>query len=75
MAVLPKSLIVDLSMLPGMPNKIEGIALVRGDIIAVANDNDFGMIDNATFDAKGRMASDTMVKSKILYVQLPRPVN
>jgi len=73
--VLPKTLVVDLSTLPGMPNKIEGIALVQPDVLAVANDNDFGMIDNATFDANGKMSSDTGVKSQLLYVQLPSPVN
>ena len=33
------------------------------------------MIDNATFDSRGRMTSDTLVKSKLMYVQLPTPVN
>ena len=75
LAVLPKTLVVDLSAL-GLPNKIEGISLVRPDVLAVANDNDFGMIDIATFDARtGKMTSDTMVKSKIFYVQLPARVN
>jgi hypothetical protein len=67
---LPKSLVVDLSTLPNMPNKIEGIAKVRGHILAVANDNDFGLVDNATFTAAGKLSNDTGVKSKILYVQL-----
>jgi hypothetical protein len=71
---LPKTLVADLSILPGIPNKIEGIALVRPDVLAFANDNDFGMIDNATFDAKGKMTSDTGVKSQIWYLQLPGPV-
>ena len=61
---LPKTLVADLSAL-GLPNKIEGIALVRGDVLVVANDNDFGLVDNATFDARGRMTSDTLVKSKL----------
>jgi hypothetical protein len=74
-AVLPKTLVVDISTLPDIPNKIEGISLVRPDVLAIANDNDFGMIDNATFNAAGRMTSDTGVKSKIIYVQLASPVD
>jgi hypothetical protein len=72
--VLPKALVVDLSPF-GLPNKIEGISLVRNDVLAVANDNDFGMIDIPTFDANRRLANDTMVKSKILYIELAAPVN
>ena len=73
-ATLPKTLVVDLSTLPGMPDKIEGISLPRGDVLAVANDNDFGLVDNATFDAHGRLSNDTRAKSKILYIQLASPV-
>jgi hypothetical protein len=39
-----KELVVDLSQVPGVPGKIEGIALLdSGKHIAVANDNDFGI--------------------------------
>ena len=40
-ALLPKHLVVDLSKLPGVPTKIEGIALANGDTLAIANDNDY----------------------------------
>jgi hypothetical protein len=75
--VLPKSLVIDLSLLPDMPNKIEGISLIRDrpDLLAIANDNDFGLVDNATFDAGGRLSNDTWVKSKLIYVELAAPVN
>ena len=73
--VMPKTLAVNLSTLPGIPNKIEGIALVRPDVLVVANDNDFGLVDNATFNVAGRLSTDTMVTSRLLYIQLPGPVN
>ena len=75
--IIPKNLVVDLSTLPNMPNKIEGVAWspARRDVIVVANDNDFGMIDTPAFDARGRMTTDTLVKSKLIFVQLPAPVN
>ena len=72
--LLLKTLVVDLTPL-GLPNKIEGIALVRGNVLAVANDNDFGLVDTATFDAGRKLSNDTMVKSKIFYIELPTPVN
>jgi hypothetical protein len=74
-AVVAKTLVVNLAALPGIPNKIEGFALVRPDVLAIANDNDFGLVDNATFDASGRLSNDTRVKSQLLYIQLPAPVN
>jgi hypothetical protein len=67
---LPKTLVVDLSTIPGMPNKIEGIALARPGVLVVANDNDFGLVDNATFNASGRLSNDTLVKSKLMFIQL-----
>jgi hypothetical protein len=73
-AVLPKQLVVDLSTLPGMPKKIEGITLVSPDILAVANDNDFGLVDDTTFDANGNLSNDTGARSRILYVKLTRPL-
>jgi hypothetical protein len=71
---MSKTLVVDLSRLSGIPDKIEGIALPKSDVLAIANDNDFGLVDNATFDAHGKLSNDTKVKSKILYVQLASSV-
>jgi hypothetical protein len=70
----PKTLVVNLAALPGIPNKIEGMTLVRPDVLVIANDNDFGLVDNATFDASGRLSNDTRVKSQLLYIQLASPV-
>lgn len=67
--VLSKTLVVDLSVF-GLPNKIEGMALVRPGVLVVANDNDFGLVDNATFDANRRLSNDTLVKSKLFYFEL-----
>ena len=70
--ILPKTLVVDLGPF-GLPTKIEGTTLLHPDVLVISNDNDFGMIDNATFDASGRMTSDTTVKSKIWFFQLNDP--
>ena len=37
----------------------------RSDILVVANDDDFGLVDNATFDANRTLSNDTLVKSKL----------
>lgn len=47
---LPKTLIVDLSTIPGVPGKIEGVTILDEKTIAIANDNDFDIGD---FDANG----------------------
>jgi hypothetical protein len=39
--VLPKELILDLSTIPGIPPKIEGLTILDFNTIAVSNDNDF----------------------------------
>ncbi len=72
--VMPKTLVVNLAALAGMPDKIEGIALARPDVLAVVNDNDFGLVDNPTFDPHHTLSNDTRVKSQILFVQLPSAV-
>ncbi|MFJ5773861.1 esterase-like activity of phytase family protein [Streptomyces sp. NPDC093094] len=72
--VLAKRLLVDLGTVAGVPGKIEGVALVDDDTIAVVNDNDFGMTDGAgAFDAQGRLV-DSGVETKVLYVRLPRDI-
>ncbi|NUR92437.1 MAG: esterase-like activity of phytase family protein [Nonomuraea sp.] len=68
--VAPKKLAVDLAAIPGLPGKIEGVALIDPMTIAVANDNDFGM---GTFDADGRLV-DSGVASRILTIRLARPL-
>ena len=47
---MTKSLVLDLSRLPNIPRKIEGVAIIDRQTIALANDNDF---DLGWFDDKG----------------------
>lgn len=69
--VLGKRLVVDLGKVSGVPGKIEGIARVDHDTLALINDNDFGMTDGAgAFDAQGRLV-DSGIKTTLTYVRLP----
>lgn len=68
-ALLSKTLVVDFASF-GLPAKIEGISLVSPQVLVVSNDNDFGMVDTAAFDARGRMTTDTLVKSKLFFFEL-----
>ncbi len=74
--VLPKSLAVDLEAVPGMPDKVEGIAVLGPRTIAVANANananDFGL-GLGTFDTNGQLI-DSGIKSKIL-LRLNHPLS
>ncbi|MEV6614791.1 esterase-like activity of phytase family protein [Streptomyces sp. NPDC051051] len=70
--VLSKRLVVDLGTVAGVPGKIEGVALVNRDTLALINDNDFGMTDGAdAFDARGRLV-DSGIETKVTYVRLPK---
>ncbi|MFF0867587.1 esterase-like activity of phytase family protein [Nonomuraea sp. NPDC003560] len=68
--VATKALAVDLAAIPGLPGKIEGVALLDPVTLAVANDNDFGL---GTFDADGRLV-DSGVTSRILTIRLAKPL-
>ena len=70
--VLPKSLVLDLSSLYGMPEKIEGIALLDRHTIAVANDNDFDSEDSK-YDAEGNDIGKGK-KTQILVISLAKPL-
>ncbi|MCX5088550.1 esterase-like activity of phytase family protein [Streptomyces sp. NBC_00365] len=72
--VLAKRLVVDLGTVAGVPGKIEGIARVGRDTLALINDNDFGMTDGAgAFDAQGRLV-DSGIETTVTYVRLPRGI-
>jgi hypothetical protein len=72
--VLRKRLVVDLGTVEGVPGKIEGVALVGRDTLALINDNDFGMTDGpGAFDAQGRLV-DSGIETTVTYVRLPRPL-
>jgi hypothetical protein len=65
-----KRQMIDLSQFPGVPAKIEGLAIVDRATLAIANDNDF---DFTAFDASGNAVLGG-VKSQILLVQLSSPL-
>lgn len=72
--MLGKRLVVDLGKVTGVPGKIEGVARVDHDTLALINDNDFGMTDGAgAFDSQGRLV-DSGVETTVLYVRLPHGV-
>jgi hypothetical protein len=72
--VLRKQLVVDLGKVEGVPGKIEGIARVDHDTLALVNDNDFGMTDGAgAFDAQGRLV-DSGIETTVTYVRLPHGI-
>ncbi|MEU9118251.1 esterase-like activity of phytase family protein [Streptomyces sp. NPDC048506] len=68
--VLPKRLVVDLHKVPGIPDKIEGIAVTGRRTLTLINDNDFGMTDGpGAFDDQGRLV-DSGVPTTVLTVRL-----
>ena len=67
---LPKRLLLDLSSVDGMPDKIEGLAIVDAMTLAVCNDNDSDIGD---FDAQGNNLG-TGARSHVLYVRLDQPL-
>jgi hypothetical protein len=64
--VLPKQLIVDLATLEGVPGKIEGVAMIDRSTIAIANDNDFDIVEP---DERGDNAGKGK-KSRLLVISL-----
>lgn len=69
-----KRLVVDLGKVSGVPGKIEGVARVDRDTLALINDNDFGMTDGTgAFDAQGRLI-DSGIETTVVYVRLPHGI-
>ncbi|SOE25931.1 Esterase-like activity of phytase [Streptomyces sp. OK228] len=72
--LLAKRLVVDLGTVAGVPGKIEGVARVDHDTLALINDNDFGMTDGAgAFDTQGRLV-DSGIETTVTYVRLPHGI-
>lgn len=66
---LVKTLVVDLSRLEGIPEKIEGMAVLDETTIAISNDNDFDIGDfNSAGENIGKGA-----KNRILLIKLSTP--
>ena len=70
--VLPKSLLLDLNQFQEMPEKIEGLAVIDRNTIAVANDNDFDS-EESKYDDQGNNVGKGKV-SKILVLSLEKPL-
>lgn len=72
--VLGKRLVVDLGTVAGVPGKIEGVARLDCETLALVNDNDFGMTDGSgAFDAQGRLV-DSGIETTVTYVRLPHGI-
>ena len=69
---LAKTLVLDLSSLDGMLEKIEGVTLLDRNTIAVANDNDFDS-EESQYDAAGNNIGKGK-KSQILIISLAKPL-
>ena len=52
-----KSMVTDLSKIPTMMEKIEGLTILNDQAIAVGNDNDFGF---SSFDPQGRAVNNNL---------------
>ena len=68
---LPKTLLIDLSQLTATPPKIEGIAIIDAQTIAIVNDNDF---DLGEFDAAGNNSNPPGAQSHLLTIRLRQPL-
>jgi len=58
--VLPKSLVLDLSSLEAIPEKIEGVAVLDRNTLAVVNDNDFDS-EESKYDASSNVFRETIL--------------
>jgi hypothetical protein len=67
---LAKTLAIDLTDLPKVPDKLEGLAILDPSTIVVANDNDF---DVGKFDQNGRN-DGSGDKSKLVTISLFQPL-
>jgi hypothetical protein len=69
---LPKSLVLDLKKFPEVPEKIEGIAVIGRNTIAVSNDNDFDS-EESKYDKDGNNLGKGK-KSQLLVISLDKPL-
>jgi hypothetical protein len=68
---LPKDFVVTFDSTAGWPQKIEGMTVLDGKTIAIANDNDFGVGSFAGPDCE---LVGTGLKSRIVVVRLDEPL-
>jgi len=69
---LPKTLLLDLAQLPETPPKIEGVAIIDAETIAIVNDNDFNL---GEFDANGNNSNPPGAQSHLLTIRLSQPLD
>lgn len=69
---LPKSLVLDLSRFKEMPEKIEGLAVIDRNTIAIANDNDFDT-EESKYDEQGNNVGKGK-RSHIFVIALDKPL-
>jgi hypothetical protein len=69
---LPKSLVLDLSRFKDMPEKIEGVAVIDRNTIAIANDNDFDS-EESKYDEEGNNVGKGK-RSHIFVIGLEKPL-
>ena len=67
---LPKRLVIDLGQMPGVLDKIEGVALLTARRIAIVNDNDFNI---GAFDNDGN-TTGTGDPNVLVTITLDRPL-
>ena len=70
---LPKSFVVTFDSTQGFPQKIEGLTVLDGKTIAIANDNDFGV---GSFSINGAkcLLDDSRRESQIIVIRLDKPL-
>ncbi len=68
---LPKTLLIDLSRLPEIPVKIEGVTVIDSQTIAIVNDNDFNL---GEFDADSNNSNSPGTQNHLLMLRLSQPL-
>ena len=68
---LPKSFVVTFDSTQGFPQKIEGLTVLDGKTIAIANDNDFGV---GSFSGASCLLDDSGRESQIIVIRLDKPL-
>ena len=71
---LPKTLVATFDASQGAPQKIEGLTVLNGDTLAIANDNDFGVGGFTGSGSECALTSDNGFESQIRVIQLPSSI-
>ena len=71
--VLPKQFVIEMDSAKGYPPKIEGLAILSDQSIAISNDNDFG-VGTFTVNTQGCFLDDTRNKSRVVVIRLDQPL-